>query len=172
VDRFNNLLVSAFVTPGGARLLLLHDGRGDDVVRAFFTDVYELYLRVGRGVGVGAGLADTTPQPARLPLHVWAVGRGEWTAGCRAGCRQSRGLGTGVHAVLQVKQREWLVRKGPLRRPMEHHRQSYWACGCGEHAGQKVQPCQCNVAAAFGGCRGQGGGAISEAQVVCGVVAL
>ncbi|KIY97195.1 Trafficking protein particle complex subunit 2, partial [Monoraphidium neglectum] len=45
VDRFNNLLVSAFVTPGGARLLLLHDGRGDDVVRAFFTDVYELYLR-------------------------------------------------------------------------------------------------------------------------------
>lgn len=46
VDRFNNLLVSAFVTPGGARLLLLHDGRGDDAVRAFFIDVYEAYLRV------------------------------------------------------------------------------------------------------------------------------
>jgi hypothetical protein len=46
VDRFNNLFVSAFVTPGGARLLLLHDGRGDDGVRAFFGEVYELYLRV------------------------------------------------------------------------------------------------------------------------------
>lgn len=49
VDRFNNLFVSAFVTPGGARLLLLHDGRGDDAVRAFFNDVYEVYLRVGCG---------------------------------------------------------------------------------------------------------------------------
>lgn len=46
VDRFNNLFVSAFVTPGGARLLLLHDGRSDDAVRAFFNEVYELYLRI------------------------------------------------------------------------------------------------------------------------------
>jgi hypothetical protein len=46
VDRFNNLYVSALVTPGGGRLLLLHDGRGDDAVRAFLTDAYELYLRV------------------------------------------------------------------------------------------------------------------------------
>lgn len=46
IDRFNNLIVTAFVTPGNARFLLLHDGRSDDSIRAFFTDVYELYLRV------------------------------------------------------------------------------------------------------------------------------
>ena len=46
MDRFNNLFVTAFVTPGGARFLLLHDGRGDDACRAFFAEVYELYLRV------------------------------------------------------------------------------------------------------------------------------
>jgi hypothetical protein len=45
VDRFNNLQVSAFAAAGGARLLLLHDGRSDDAVKAFFRDVYELYLR-------------------------------------------------------------------------------------------------------------------------------
>lgn len=47
VDRFNNLLVTAFVTPGNARFLLLHDGKNDEAVRSFFTEVYELYLRVG-----------------------------------------------------------------------------------------------------------------------------
>eukprot|EP00877_Chromochloris_zofingiensis_P005283 jgi/Chrzof1/14756/Cz09g15020.t1 len=46
VDRFNNLLVTAFVTPGNARFLLLHDGKNDEAVRSFFTEVYELYLRV------------------------------------------------------------------------------------------------------------------------------
>lgn len=48
VDRFNNLLVSAFVTPGSSksRFLLLHDGRNDDLVKIFFTEVYELFLRV------------------------------------------------------------------------------------------------------------------------------
>lgn len=46
VDRFNNLFVTAFVTPGGARFLLLHDGKGDDACRSFFLEVYELYLRV------------------------------------------------------------------------------------------------------------------------------
>jgi hypothetical protein len=40
------LQVSAFVTPSRIRLLLLHDGRSDDAIRAFFKDVYELYLRV------------------------------------------------------------------------------------------------------------------------------
>lgn len=38
--------VTAFVTPGNARFLLLHDGRSDDSIKAFFTEVYELYLRV------------------------------------------------------------------------------------------------------------------------------
>mmetsp|Transcript_6657 Transcript_6657/g.11333 ORF Transcript_6657/g.11333 Transcript_6657/m.11333 type:complete len:138 (-) Transcript_6657:313-726(-) len=46
VDRFNALSVTAFVTPGSARFLLLHDGRSDDGIRTFFTEVYEAYLRV------------------------------------------------------------------------------------------------------------------------------
>eukprot|EP00803_Ostreobium_quekettii_P005537 evm.model.scf_137.4 EVM.evm.TU.scf_137.4 scf_137:39349-39777(+) len=46
VDRFNNQYVSAFVTPSNVRFLLLHDGRGDDVIRNFFMDVYEAHLKV------------------------------------------------------------------------------------------------------------------------------
>ncbi len=46
VDRFNNLLVTAFVTPGNARFLLLHDGRNDESIKTFFTEVYEIYVRV------------------------------------------------------------------------------------------------------------------------------
>ena len=46
VDRFNNLLVTAFASPGNARFLLLHDGRSDDAIKQFFLEVYELYLRV------------------------------------------------------------------------------------------------------------------------------
>jgi len=45
VDRFNNLVVTAYVTPGNARFLLLHDGRNDDNIRAFFSEVYEVYLK-------------------------------------------------------------------------------------------------------------------------------
>lgn len=46
VDRFNGLNVTAFVTPGNVRFLMLHDGRSDDTIRAFFTEVYDIYLRV------------------------------------------------------------------------------------------------------------------------------
>ena len=46
VDKFNDLLVSAYVTSGQARLLLLHDGRlHEDGVRAFFGDVHEAYVK-------------------------------------------------------------------------------------------------------------------------------
>jgi trafficking protein particle complex subunit 2 len=45
VDRFNNLAVSAYVTPGGVYLLLLHDGRSEDAVRGFFTEIHELYTK-------------------------------------------------------------------------------------------------------------------------------
>jgi hypothetical protein len=47
VDRFNNLFVTAFVTPGNTRFLLLHDGKNDDIIRSFFQEVYDFYLRVG-----------------------------------------------------------------------------------------------------------------------------
>lgn len=45
VDRFNSLLVSAYVTPGGTMLLLLHQGKAEDSVRQFFTEAHELYTK-------------------------------------------------------------------------------------------------------------------------------
>lgn len=59
VDRFNNLFVTAYVTPSNARFLLLHDGKGDEAIRAFFTEVHELYLRVRR-----CAAAQDTPRVA------------------------------------------------------------------------------------------------------------
>ena len=46
MDRFRELTVSAFVTPGNMRFMLLHDGKTEDSVRNFFEEVHEVYLRV------------------------------------------------------------------------------------------------------------------------------
>ena len=46
VDRHAEQLVSAYVTPGGARLLVLHDARADEGVRAFCAEVHEVYTRL------------------------------------------------------------------------------------------------------------------------------
>jgi hypothetical protein len=46
VDRFANLFISAFVSPGNVRLLLLHEKKDEDSVKQFFNEVYELYLHV------------------------------------------------------------------------------------------------------------------------------
>ena len=46
VDRHNELLVSAYVTAGGARLMLLHDGRNEDGIRGFCGEVHELYVKL------------------------------------------------------------------------------------------------------------------------------
>lgn len=45
VDRFNEQNVSAFLTAGGAKLMLLHDGRTDEAIRSFFTEVHEIYVK-------------------------------------------------------------------------------------------------------------------------------
>lgn len=45
VDRFNSLQISAYVTPGGAVLLLLHNGKGEDAVRSFFIEAHEVYAK-------------------------------------------------------------------------------------------------------------------------------
>lgn len=34
------------------KFVLLHDAKGDDGVKAFFTDVWELYIKVSDGVQV------------------------------------------------------------------------------------------------------------------------
>ena len=47
-------MVSAYVTPGGARLLLLHESRNEEGIKAFFTEAHELYIKVRLFTGVRA----------------------------------------------------------------------------------------------------------------------
>ncbi|KAJ3430988.1 trafficking protein particle complex subunit 2-related [Anaeramoeba flamelloides] len=46
VDNFNNFTVSAFVTTGMVKFVLLTENKNVDSTKAFFNDVYELYLKV------------------------------------------------------------------------------------------------------------------------------
>lgn len=46
VDKFNDMSVSAFVTGGYIKFMLLHDGKSDDTIRQFFNELYELYVKV------------------------------------------------------------------------------------------------------------------------------
>ncbi|KAK9448943.1 Sedlin [Limtongia smithiae] len=45
IDKFYNYLISAYLTAGNIKFLLLHETRADDAIRQFFTDVYELYVK-------------------------------------------------------------------------------------------------------------------------------
>ncbi|CAM9169691.1 unnamed protein product, partial [Sphacelaria rigidula] len=45
VDKFNEQNVSAFLSAGGAKLMLLHDGRPDEAIRNFFNEVHEHYVK-------------------------------------------------------------------------------------------------------------------------------
>ena len=45
VDKFNDQNVFAYVTAGQVKFLLLHEGRNEDAVKAFFAEVHELYTK-------------------------------------------------------------------------------------------------------------------------------
>src|SRR5947207_10435297 len=55
VDMFNNKLISTFITPSSIpshcvinkdiKLILLHETRNDEGIRAFFNDVWESYIK-------------------------------------------------------------------------------------------------------------------------------
>lgn len=46
VDKVNHQMVTVFLTASHVKLMLLHTGKGDDVMKAFFTEVYELYVKL------------------------------------------------------------------------------------------------------------------------------
>ena len=46
IDKFNEYIVSAFVTATGIRFLVLHDTNNDDSIRLFFVEVYEAFLKL------------------------------------------------------------------------------------------------------------------------------
>lgn len=46
IDKFNERFISAYLTAGNIKLLLLHDAKSEDAIRNFFNDCYELYIKV------------------------------------------------------------------------------------------------------------------------------
>lgn len=46
MDKYNDLYISAYITPGNVRFLLLHEAKNEDAVRQFFVEVHELYVKV------------------------------------------------------------------------------------------------------------------------------
>jgi hypothetical protein len=42
----NHQQVSTFLTAGSIKFMLLHSGKSEDSIRNFFTEVYELYVKV------------------------------------------------------------------------------------------------------------------------------
>ena len=46
VDKFNNLSVSAYITPSSCKFLLLHFDLNEDNVKTFFQSVHSLFIKL------------------------------------------------------------------------------------------------------------------------------
>ncbi|KAL3790870.1 hypothetical protein HJC23_004500, partial [Cyclotella cryptica] len=46
VDKVNHQQVSTFLTAGNIKFMLLHGGKGEEVIKSFFNDVYGYYVKV------------------------------------------------------------------------------------------------------------------------------
>ncbi|GAA5828789.1 hypothetical protein JCM11251_005875 [Rhodosporidiobolus azoricus] len=45
IDKFQEWTVSAWLTPGGVKIVLLHELKNDDGIRLFFQEVWETYVK-------------------------------------------------------------------------------------------------------------------------------
>ena len=45
VDKFNDFYVNCFITAGRMRFILIHKGYNDDLIKNFFNEVYENYVK-------------------------------------------------------------------------------------------------------------------------------
>lgn len=64
-------MVSAYITPGGYRLLLLHESRNEEGIRAFFQEAHELLLKVRFTLARGSnGSIHRQSKAAKLSLRL------------------------------------------------------------------------------------------------------
>ncbi|GAA5975497.1 hypothetical protein JCM11641_004287 [Rhodosporidiobolus odoratus] len=45
IDKFQEWTISAWLTPGGVKIVLLHELKNDDGIRLFFQEVWETYVK-------------------------------------------------------------------------------------------------------------------------------
>ncbi|CAG8533795.1 10934_t:CDS:2 [Paraglomus occultum] len=46
IDKFNEWLISAYVTAGNIKLMLLHETKNEEGIRTFFNECHELYIKM------------------------------------------------------------------------------------------------------------------------------